>query len=307
MRFAMPDLLGPEEVFRQRYRLPIERRAGSREAGERMQSLNRRLRPFLMRRSKADVLDDLPPRTEIIQRIELPSDQRDLYESIRSSMDQRVREALAGAGLARSHIVVLDALLKLRQACCDPALLKLPAARKVRHSAKLEALVELLATLQDEGRKTLVFSQFTSMLDLIEAALDRDSRLSCVSRVRLDGSTSDREGVVRRFQSGQADLFLLSLKAGGVGLNLTAADTVIHYDPWWNPAAENQATDRAHRIGQDKAVFVYKLIAAQTVEERILALQAGKAELANAVLSESLNTAGKSLTQQDLLGLFEPL
>ena len=307
MQFVLPGLLGPDESFRRRFRGPIERQPGTEVASERLRALESRVRPFMLRRTKQSVLADLPPRTEIIQRIELPSEQRDLYESIRAAMDKRVREALSHAGLARSQIVLLDALLKLRQACCDPALVKLPGARRVTRSAKRDALIELLATLVDEGRKALVFSQFTSMLDLIEAAIDADPRLAGVARSRLDGDTSDRGGAVEQFQQGEAQLFLLSLKAGGVGLNLTAADTVIHYDPWWNPAVENQATDRAHRIGQEKPVFVQKRIAAGTVEERILALQSRKAELAAAVLSGSLAAGGKALSQEDLLGLFEPL
>ena len=305
MQFALPGLLGGEASFRARYRGPIERRPGTDAARERLQALERRIKPFVLRRTKAGVLGDLPPRTEIIERVELASDQRDLYESIRVAMDRRVREALAGGGLAGSQIVVLDALLKLRQACCDPALVKLPAAARVARSAKRDALLALLTTLVDEGRRALVFSQFTSMLDLIEAAIDRDPRLAKVPRTRLDGDTIARGEVVERFQQGDAQLFLLSLKAGGVGLNLTAADTVIHYDPWWNPAVEQQATDRAHRIGQDKPVFVYKLIASGTVEERILALQARKAELVAAVLSGTLSQATEGLSQDDLLGLFE--
>jgi len=307
MHFVLPGLLGAEEAFRSRFRNPIEKHPGTETARERLAALNTRVRPFMLRRTKQAVLADLPLLTEMIQRVELPTDQRDLYESIRAAMDKRVRQALAQAGLARSQIVLLDALLKLRQACCDPALVKLPGARQVTRSAKRDALIELLATLVDEGRKALVFSQFTSMLDLIEVAIDADPRLAPVVRARLDGDTADRAGAVTRFQEGDARIFLLSLKAGGVGLNLTAADTVIHYDPWWNPAVENQATDRAHRIGQEKPVFVYKLIAAGTVEERILALQARKAELAAAVLSGSLSAGGKPLTPEDLLGLFEPL
>ena len=307
MHFVLPGLLGPDESFRSRFRIPIEKQPGTELAGERLHALEARVRPFMLRRTKQAVLADLPPRTEIIQRVELPTEQRDLYESIRAAMDKRVREALSRAGLAKSQIVLLDALLKLRQACCDPALVKLPGARKVTRSAKRDALIELLATLIDEGRKALVFSQFTSMLDLIEIAIDADPRLAAVPRSRLDGGTADRGGAVEQFQEGDAQLFLLSLKAGGVGLNLTAADTVIHYDPWWNPAVENQATDRAHRIGQHKPVFIHKLIAAGTVEERILALQARKAELAAAVLSGSLTAGGKALSQEDLLGLFEPM
>jgi superfamily II DNA or RNA helicase len=302
MQFVVPGLLGREEAFRERFRTPIERRAGSPEALERLSALNRRIRPFLLRRTKAAVLTELPPRTDIVHRVELGREQRDLYESVRVAMDERVRLALADAGIERSRIVVLDALLKLRQACCDPGLLSMPAARKVTESAKLEALNELLEQLVDEGRRVLVFSQFTSMLDRIEQALDAHPTLSAVSRSRLDGDTVDRRAVVTAFQEGDAQVFLLSLKAGGVGLNLTAADTVIHYDPWWNPAVESQATDRAHRIGQQRAVFVYKLIAAGTIEERILELQSRKGALSNAVLEGALD--GQGLSKDDLLGLF---
>jgi superfamily II DNA or RNA helicase len=304
MQFVVPGLLGREEAFRLRFRGPIERRGDGPEAADRLHSLAQRIRPFLLRRTKAAVLTELPARTDIIHRVELGREQRDLYESVRVAMDERVRMALAGAGLERSRVVVLDALLKLRQACCDPSLLALPAARKVIGSAKREELLMLLRTLVDEGRKVLVFSQFTSMLDRIEVALDADAQLSRVDRTRLDGDTDDRRGAVEAFQAGDARIFLLSLKAGGVGLNLTAADTVIHYDPWWNPAVEAQATDRAHRIGQVRPVFVYKLIAAGTIEERILSLQARKAELAQSVLSGALGAEG--LSQEDLLGLFEP-
>jgi superfamily II DNA or RNA helicase len=304
MQFVVPGLLGREEAFRLRFRGPIERRGDGPEAADRLHSLAQRIRPFLLRRTKAAVLTELPARTDIIHRVELGREQRDLYESVRVAMDERVRMALAGAGLERSRVVVLDALLKLRQACCDPSLLALPAARKVSGSAKREELLNLLRTLVDEGRKVLVFSQFTSMLDRIEVALDADPELAKVDRTRLDGDTDDRRGAVEAFQAGDARIFLLSLKAGGVGLNLTAADTVIHYDPWWNPAVEAQATDRAHRIGQVRPVFVYKLIAAGTIEERILSLQARKAELAQSVLSGALGAEG--LSQEDLLGLFEP-
>jgi SNF2 family DNA or RNA helicase len=248
------------------------------------------------------VARELPPKTEIEHAVELTGGQRDLYETVRASMERRVREALQQRGLARSHIVVLDALLKLRQVCCDPRLVAGPTARKVKESAKLERLAELLPELVAEGRRVLLFSQFTSMLALIEerlAALDIDY-------VKLTGETKDRKTPVARFQGGEVPLFLVSLKAGGTGLNLTAADTVIHYDPWWNPAVENQATDRAHRIGKDKPVFVHRLIAAGTVEERIRALQARKADLARGILDEDAAVA-KVLTAQDMQALFEPL
>lgn len=303
MQFAVPGLLGREDGFKSRFRQPIERHAGEPLAAERLESLNRRIRPFLLRRTKAAVLSDLPERTDIVRRIELGAAQRDLYESVRVAMDDRVRQALADAGIERSRIIVLDALLKLRQVCCDPGLMDLAAAHKVKESAKREALIELLEQLVEEGRKVLVFSQFTRMLDLIETALDGHAVLGSVARSRLDGDTLDRRGAVQAFQEGDAQIFLLSLRAGGVGLNLTAADTVIHYDPWWNPAVQAQATDRAHRIGQKNAVFVYSLIAAGSIEERILELQARKGALSDAVLQGALD--GSSLSRDDLLGLFD--
>ena len=222
-------------------------------------------------------------------------------------MDKRVRDEIAARGLAKSHIIVLDALLKLRQICCDPRLVKLSdtSAKKTSpavKSAKLELLLEMLDELLEEGRSILVFSQFTSMLALIEAELMERK----IKYVKLTGETRDRETPVKKFQGGDVKLFLISLKAGGTGLTLTAADTVIHYDPWWNPAVENQATDRAHRIGQTKPVFVYKLVARGTVEEKIVAMQAGKAALAAGILSGETG-ATKSLNADDLKALFEPL
>ncbi|MBV8490533.1 MAG: DEAD/DEAH box helicase, partial [Candidatus Eremiobacteraeota bacterium] len=276
---TVPGLLGERAAFGRLFRTPIEKR-GDRD---RRSLLGSRLRPFLLRRTKEEVALDLPPKTEIVSRIELDGPQRDLYETIRLAMHKRVRSELQRRGLARSRIVVLDALLKLRQVCCDPRLVKLPAARRVDESSKLEALFEMLPELIDEGRRILLFSQFTSMLDLIVPELEERG----ISFVQLRGQTRDRETPVRRFQAGEVPLFLISLKAGGTGLNLTAADTVIHYDPWWNPAVERQATDRAHRIGQLKPVFVYKLVTAGTVEERILELQERKGALAAGVFDDA--------------------
>ncbi len=295
-----PGLLGDERSFTRLFRTPIERH-GDRD---RQQRLNRRIGPLLLRRRKDEVLDDLPAKTEIVRRIELEGDQRALYEALRLAQHERVREAVAKRGLNQSGIIVLDALLKLRQACCDPRLVKLDSARKTLGSAKREALHELLDGLLDEGRRVLLFSQFTEMLDLLQADLQaRD-----IAHLRLTGDTpaKQRTGLVRRFQSGEVPLFLISLKAGGVGLNLTAADTVIHYDPWWNPAVENQATDRAHRIGQDKPVFVYKLICVGTVEEKIQALQGRKSELAQAVL-EGGGSQRLRFDEADLEALFAPM
>jgi SNF2 family DNA or RNA helicase len=197
-------------------------------------------------------------------------------------LDQRIRAALVEQGIQGSSMVILDALLKLRQCCCDPRLVALPEARRVTGSAKLERLLDMLAELADSGRAALVFSQFTSMLALIEAACAR-AQLPTLS---LTGATRDRDAVVRRFQAGEAPVLLVSLKAGGVGLNLTRADTVIHYDPWWNPAVEAQATDRAHRIGQDRHVFVYKLVARGTLEEAICTMQDDKRQLTDAALRD---------------------
>jgi SNF2 family DNA or RNA helicase len=202
-------------------------------------------------------------------------------------------------------MVVLDALLRLRQVCCDPRLLRLEGIEEEAAnagSAKLERLLEMLDNLVAARRRVLVFSQFTSMLELIQAALVERG----IEHLLLTGQTRDRADVVSRFQDGDAPVFLISLKAGGVGLNLTAADTVIHYDPWWNPAAEDQATDRAYRIGQDKPVFVYKLICSGTVEERIRALQGRKAALAGAIL-EGGTTATLSFDENEIDELFAPL
>jgi hypothetical protein len=296
--FVMPHALYDQRRFAKIFRTPIEQERSS----ERRDALARRIRPFVLRRTKAEVAMELPEKTEIVERVELAGDQRDLYESVRLAVNEEVRREIARLGIARSRIAVLDALLKLRQTCCDPRLVDLPSARRVRSSAKLEWLVGTLAQLADEGRKTLVFSQFTSMIDLIKPELARAG----IPYVELVGSTVDRATPVRRFQAGEVPVFLISLRAGGTGLNLTAADTVIHYDPWWNPAVEGQATDRAHRIGQDKPVFVYKLIAAGTVEEKILDLQARKAQLADA-LFETADAATIHLRAEDLDELFAPL
>ncbi len=293
-----PGLLGSEAQFTQLYRDPIE------EDGDlkRLERLNRRIAPLMLRRRKEDVLLDLPPKTEIVQPVQLENAQAELYEAIRAAQHQRVREAVALQGAAQSGIVVLDALLRLRQACCDPRLVKLEHIPHDVPSAKLEHLLSMLDELVATGRRALVFSQFTEMLGLIETALEERG----IPHLLLTGQTRDRADVVEKFQNGDAPVFLISLKAGGVGLNLTAADTVIHYDPWWNPAAENQATDRAYRIGQDKPVFVYKLICAGTVEERIRQLQARKADLASAVL-EGGTSVSLSFDESDIDELFAPL
>jgi len=290
--FLMPGLLGDDKSFRARFRKPIEQGGDLR----RQELLMRRVKPFMLRRTKDKVATELPPKTEIVVQVDFGAAQGDLYETVRVAMDRRVREEVSRKGLARSQIVILDALLKLRQVCCDPRLIR-PAS--VAGSAKLETLLDLLDTLLAEGRRVLVFSQFTSMLALIENEL----RTRAVAYALLTGDTVDRAAPVAAFQGGQVQVFLISLKAGGVGLNLTAADTVIHYDPWWNPASENQATDRAWRIGQTQPVFVYKLIARGTLEEKIQELQRRKGELADAVL-DAKGSLAPVLGADDLQAIF---
>jgi len=218
-------------------------------------------------------------------------------------MDKKVRDEITRKGVARSQIIILEALLKLRQVCCDLRLVNSEQANP-RHgsSAKLHSLMEMFEELLAEGRKILLFSQFTSMLTLIEAELKQRG----IEYALLTGATRDRRTPVQAFQAGKLPIFLISLKAGGTGLNLTAADTVIHYDPWWNPAAENQATDRAYRIGQDKPVFVYKMIARGTVEEKIQRLQQEKSALAAGVLDGRM-TGDWKLQSEDIAALFAPL
>ncbi len=294
--FAVPGLLGSYAAFVRAFRTPIEKRGDT----DRRAVLAGRIRPFMLRRTKENVARDLPEKSEIVVPVELDGAQRDLYETIRVAMHERVRSELQRRGLARSRIVVLDALLKLRQVCCDPRLVKLAVARSVRESCKGEALLDMLPELIEDGRRILLFSQFTSMLDLIKPELVRCG----IDFVELRGDTKDRVTPVKRFQALDVPLFLISLKAGGTGLNLTAADTVIHYDPWWNPAVERQATDRAHRIGQHRPVFVYKLVTTGTVEERILDLQRRKAELAAGIFEES---ASAPLDATEIERLFAPL
>ncbi len=289
---AVPGLLGGERAFARAYQRPIDQ--GDARS---LEQLRHRLRPFLLRRTKDQVAPELPPRTELVRRVELDPGQRALYEAIRISQHGTVQEAIRRKGLAGSRMDVLEALLRLRQCCCDPALVPRRDGAPAAGSAKREELRGLLAELVAEGRRVLLFSSFTSMLDLIAADLDAAG----TPWLRLDGGTVDRAAVVERFQAGAAPVFLLSLKAGGVGLTLTAADTVVLYDPWWNPAAEAQAADRAHRIGQDKPVTIIRLVAAGTVEDRILDLQQRKRGLADRLLAD--HGEATEVDAQDLVDL----
>jgi superfamily II DNA or RNA helicase len=274
-----PGLLGDELAFRRFWRHPIERFMDA----DRLAALRDVVGPYVLRRLKRDVARELPPKTELSVPVELGGKQRELYEALRAAAHAEVRRAICARGLAASSVTILDALTKLRQVCCDPRLVALHAARSVRESAKLEALMKLVPEQLAAGHRILLFSQFTSMLALIAEGLED----SGISHLLLTGSTRDRQRVVDDFEEGHADVFLISLKAGGTGLNLTTADTVVHYDPWWNPAAQAQATDRAYRIGQNKPVFVYNLFVVGSVEERVLALQERKRWLSGSLLGDA--------------------
>ena len=294
--FLNPGLLGDADWFRHRFSVPIEREQNV----ERLRALREQVAPYILRRTKEEVARELPPKTEIVRPVELGGAQRDLYESLRIAGHAEVRKVIASKGLGGSTITILDALMKLRQVCCDPRLVRGEAAMGVRESAKYDALMELVGQQLAQGRRVLVFSQFASMVNLIAQGLtERDVRW-----VALTGATVDRQGAVDTFQQRRADVFLITLKAGGTGLNLTSADTVIHYDPWWNPAVQAQATDRAYRIGQERPVFVYNLIIAGSVEERMLALQRRKRALADGILAPS---SGLPVSAREVEGLFAPM
>jgi SNF2 family DNA or RNA helicase len=294
--FVSPGLLGPLDKFEERYSRPID--GGDKVAAERLRAT---IHPFILRRTKAEVARDLPEKIETDQFCELTGEQSSLYAAVLKEVRAQVMGEVERQGLARSHIMILAGLTRLRQAACDPRLLGLPREFGDDDSGKLVALRDLVQTSVEGGHKVLIFSQFVSMLQLIRRALDEDR----VPYEYLDGSTKDRAERVENFQRDDGPpLFLISLKAGGSGLNLTAADTVIHFDPWWNPAVEDQATDRAHRIGQTKVVTTYRLIAKGTIEEKILELAEKKRELVGAVLAEDVGGA-KKLTKGDLEDLFK--
>ncbi|HEU4731527.1 MAG TPA: DEAD/DEAH box helicase [Kofleriaceae bacterium] len=292
LHFTNPGLLGGRTDFQERWGEPIS--LGDQAAAAR---LRERIRPFVLRRMKSEVARDLPPRTDAIMYVELDEAERVTYDALRAATQREIVALLeAGGGV----MAALEALLRLRQAACHLALLPtaLRGGAAPQQSSKLERLLEALEDVVADGHRALVFSQWTSLLDLIEPHL----RAAGIGFVRLDGTTVDRAGVVATFQAdGGPPVMLLSLKAGGTGLNLTAADHVFLVDPWWNPAVEDQAADRAHRIGQDKPVMVYRMVARDTVEERILELQDRKRALADAALAEAGGAA--AITREDLLAL----
>ncbi|MDQ7048458.1 MAG: DEAD/DEAH box helicase [Enterobacterales bacterium] len=297
-QFLMPNFLGSEYQFNQLYRQPIEKNQDYHRQG----LLAKRVAPLMLRRTKNEVAKELPSKTEIMTLIELEENQADLYETIRVSMMEQVSKAMLLESKNRNNFLIGNALLKLRQVCCHSNLIKLDSAQKLNSSAKISWLKTRLPSMVEQGRRILLFSSFTSMLDIIAEELTEMS----ISYLMLTGKTKQRGRLVEQFQKSKVPIFLISLKAGGVGLNLTAADTVIHFDPWWNPAAEQQANDRAYRIGQDKPVFVYKLITKGTVEEKIQQMQQQKHKLAQGLYDqESLDTL--NLTSEDWQALFQPI
>ena len=280
-QFANPGLLGSYQQFSDRFILPIERDHDQ----ERQRLLRRLLSPFLLRRTKDDVLNELPEKTEITLRVELSPEEQALYDNLRQQAIANLEEG------SKSALQTLAEITRLRQAACHPRLindkLQIP-------SSKTQAFLHLVEELRQSGHRALVFSQFTSHLALIREALDNSPLFGKeaegkASYLYLDGSTpsAERDRLVRQFQTGNEPLFLISLKAGGLGLNLTAADYVVHLDPWWNPAIEDQASDRAHRIGQERPVTVYRLIAAGTIEEKIIRLHQNKRSMADALLQDA--------------------
>lgn len=297
MDFAVPELLGSRQHFRKNIQHAIEQdnRIDVKD------KLLAKVHPFLLRRSKIEVLASLPPKTKIIEKISMQDEQLSLYETVRAMLAEKVQFALAEKGLLQSRWVVLDALLKLRQICCDPRLLPESWQGGVgdNSSAKLTHLMDMLDNLIQEGRSVLVFSQFTKMLAIIEQELQKRSYPYLI----LTGKTQRRDELVKKFQETDVPIFLLSLKAGGLGLNLTKADTVIHYEPWWNPAVAAQATDRIHRIGQEQAVFEYHLLVEGSIEEKMHALQAKKKDL----FDNMIETVGKTnfqWSEEDIMAFF---
>ena len=291
MHFANPGLLGGRSDFQERYNSPIAN--GEPNAAKRLRA---KIRPFVLRRMKREVLPELPPRSEAVLHVELDETERSVYDAVRVATKKDVAAKLAQGG-GGSVLVALEALLRLRQAACHPELV--PGQHAVS-SSKIERLLEALEEAASDGHKALVFSQWTGLLDLVEPHL----QTAGIRFTRLDGSTRDRGAVVNEFQSENGPpVMLVSLKAGGTGLNLTAADHVFLLDPWWNPAVEDQAADRAHRIGQDRPVMVYRMVAKDTVEERIFALQAKKRALADVALGDADHAGG--ITKDELLALLD--
>ncbi|EPR37329.1 SNF2-related protein [Desulfovibrio sp. X2] len=295
--FLMPGFLGSQHSFQRGIVKPIK--DGDEET---LTYLRQRVKPFILRRTKSEVAKDLPPKVESVHYCALADEQLELYAALAKKLKEQVMRDVDEKGMAKSQMSILDALLKLRQICCHPRLLKLdmPGVSTNLPSGKFDAFKDLVTDIIEEGHKVLVFSQFVQMLHIIRSWL----QINKVPFAYLDGTSKDRFDQVDMFNNDPSiPIFLISLKAGGTGLNLTSADYVIHYDPWWNPAVESQATDRTHRIGQTRQVFSYKMICQNTVEEKILKLQDQKRGIADAIIPGQ--DSWKSLTRDDLEMLFE--
>jgi hypothetical protein len=292
--FIMPGFFGPNKYFVDRYIKKFDQPGGAVR-----EELRKRVAPFILRRLKQTVAADLPPKTEMVMTCEFGDAQKNAYQMIRAAYKLSLFEKIEKDGLAKSRIHVLEALLRLRQACCDPRLLPYEHTKGIEESTKTEALFTLIEDAVEEDHKMIVFSQFTGMLDILEQGL----RERNIVHARLDGATKDREAPVKSFQEDpNCKVILVSLRAGGTGLNLTAADYVVHFDPWWNPAVEDQATDRAYRIGQNRPVFVYKLVVKGTVEEMMIELQNKKRGLVDGLLGDE--EVATALTMDDLKTIF---
>jgi SNF2 family DNA or RNA helicase len=285
-QFINPGLLGSLSHFTDTFIRPDDDNARKR--------LKKLITPFILRRTKTAVLEELPPKTEIIRKITLSDEEAVFYEALRRQALESLENDSSPQGA--KHLKVLAEITRLRQACCNPSLVYPETSIE---STKLSTFLEIAAELKDNGHRALVFSQFVSHLSIVCKALDRAGYTYCY----LDGSTpvNKRTSEVRSFQNGQGDFFLISLKAGGLGLNLTAADYVIHLDPWWNPAVEDQASDRAHRIGQTRPVTVYRLVAENTIEEKIIRLHNTKRDLADSLLEGSDQSAKLSINELMML------
>jgi SNF2 family DNA or RNA helicase len=271
-QFINPGLLGTLNHFTENFIKPEDINA--------RKHLKKLISPFILRRIKSTVLDELPPKTEIIRKIELSKEEMAFYEALRRSAIEAIQKDEGPQGA--KHLKALAEITKLRQACCNP---KMVTPKIDLESTKLSVFMEIATELKENGHRALVFSQFVSHLAIVRQALDKQG----IEYQYLDGSSSqnERQVSVRDFQNGKGELFLISLKAGGLGLNLTAADYVIHLDPWWNPAVEDQASDRAHRIGQQRPVTIYRLVAENTIEEKIIQLHSQKRDLAEQLLESS--------------------
>jgi len=296
--FLMPGYLGGLERFKRIYDVPIVK-LNDDKASSRLKKLTS---TFVLRRLKDQVASDLPPKMEIVQKCNLSDEQKEIYKSILKAQRERVFDEIEKKGIAKSSLTILSALMKLRQVCCHPNIVSELKESKKMESAKLELMMDIVNSVLDEGHRVIIYSQFVEMLSIIKSEFDKED----MPYLYLDGSTpaAKRLQMVEEFNaSRERNLFLISLRAGGVGLNITGADYVIHYDPWWNPAVMDQATDRVHRIGQTKNVFVYKLITIGTVEEKILKLQERKKNIFDKVIG-SEESIGKLIGKDELAMLF---